>query len=117
MRHNPTYPQVEDTKEAIRIRIYRRRTDNTMAKRKGTKGHTTIYKHTYKTKDRVTRTPVKTGGELRCSRRVSSSCSTSQLEHIRGHYPRMLFRLDMRLVYRLVHRRNDVEKKPEKYVN
>ena len=35
-------------------------------------------KHTYKTKDRVTQTPVKTGGELRCSRKVSSSCSTSQ---------------------------------------
>jgi hypothetical protein len=35
-------------------------------------------KHTYKTKDRVTRTPLKTGGELRCSGRVSSSCSTSE---------------------------------------
>ena len=34
-------------------------------------------KHTYKIKDRVTRTPLKTGGELRCSGRVSSSCSTS----------------------------------------
>ena len=34
-------------------------------------------KHTYKMKDRVTRTPLKTGGELRCSGRVSSSCSTS----------------------------------------
>ena len=34
-------------------------------------------KHTYKTKDRVTRTPLKTGGELRFSGRVSSSCSTS----------------------------------------
>ena len=32
-------------------------------------------KHTYKT--RVTRTPLKTGDELRCSERVSSSCSTS----------------------------------------
>ena len=30
-------------------------------------------KHTYKTKNRVTRTPLKTGGELRCSGRVSSS--------------------------------------------
>jgi hypothetical protein len=30
-----------------------------------------------KIKDRVTRTPLKTGGELRCSGRVSSSCSTS----------------------------------------
>jgi hypothetical protein len=34
-------------------------------------------KHTYKAKDRVTRTPLKTGRELRCSGRVSSSCSTS----------------------------------------
>ena len=34
-------------------------------------------KHTYKTKDPVTRTPLKTGGELRCSGRVSSSSSTS----------------------------------------
>jgi hypothetical protein len=28
-------------------------------------------KHTYKTKDRVTQTPLKTGGELRCSGRVT----------------------------------------------
>ena len=34
-------------------------------------------KHTYKAKDRVSRTPLKTGGELRFSGRVSSSCSTS----------------------------------------
>jgi hypothetical protein len=34
-------------------------------------------KHTYKTKDRVTRSPLRTVGELMCSRRVSSSCSTS----------------------------------------
>jgi hypothetical protein len=34
-------------------------------------------KHTYITKDQVTRTPLKTGGEFRCSGRVSSSCSTS----------------------------------------
>ena len=34
-------------------------------------------KHTYKTKDRVTRTPLKTGGELMCSGMVRSSCSTS----------------------------------------
>jgi len=30
-----------------------------------------------KLKNRVTRLPLKTGGELRCSGRVSSSCSTS----------------------------------------
>jgi hypothetical protein len=39
-------------------------------------------KHTYKTKDRVTWTPLKTGGELRCSWRVSSSCSTSDTRRV-----------------------------------
>ena len=34
-------------------------------------------KHTHKTKDRVTRTPLKTGGELRCSGSVSSFCPAS----------------------------------------
>jgi hypothetical protein len=34
-------------------------------------------KHTQKTKDRVTSSPLKTGGELKCSGRVSSSFSTS----------------------------------------
>ena len=42
--------------------VHRRRTDSTMAKRKSTKGQTTIYKtHAFQTKDRVTRTPLKTG--------------------------------------------------------
>ena len=36
-------------------------------------------KHTYKTKDRVTRTPPKTGCELGCSGRVSSSCRKFKL--------------------------------------
>jgi len=48
-----------------------------MAKRKRTKDKQRSTKHTHKAKVRVTRTPLKTGGELRCSRRVSSSCSTS----------------------------------------
>jgi hypothetical protein len=34
-------------------------------------------KHTPRTKDRVTRTTLKSGGELRCSGKVGSSCSTS----------------------------------------
>ena len=34
-------------------------------------------KYTHKAKDRVTRTPLNTGGELRCTGRVSSSCPTS----------------------------------------
>jgi hypothetical protein len=33
-------------------------------------------KHTDKTKDRITRTPLKIGGELMCSGRASNSCST-----------------------------------------
>jgi len=32
-----------------------------MIKRKRTKGQKTIYKHTHKTKDRVTRNPLKSG--------------------------------------------------------
>jgi hypothetical protein len=39
-------------------------------------------KHTYKTKDRVTRTPLRTGGELKCSEKVSNSCSTSDTRHV-----------------------------------
>ena len=45
-----------------------------MVKEKGQQRST---KHTHKTKDRVTRTPLKTGGKLRCSERVGSSCPTS----------------------------------------
>ena len=39
-------------------------------------------KYSHKTKERVTRTPQKTGGELRCSRRVSGSCPTSGTRRI-----------------------------------
>ena len=46
-------------------------------KEKGQKDKERPTNHTHKTKDRVTRTPLKTGGELRCSGRVRSSCSTS----------------------------------------
>jgi hypothetical protein len=36
----------------------------------------------YKTKDRVTRTPMKTGGELSCPGSVSCSCSTSDTRRV-----------------------------------
>jgi hypothetical protein len=39
--------------------VYRRRTDNTIDKRKSTKGQQRSTKHAYKTEDRVTRTPLK----------------------------------------------------------
>jgi len=66
--------EFEDTKEAIRIRISKKNRQHNGQKKKDKQRST---KHTYITKDRVTRTPQKTGGELRCSARVSSSCSTS----------------------------------------
>ena len=39
-------------------------------------------KHAHKTKDRVTRTPLKTGGKHRYSGRISRSCSTSGTRHV-----------------------------------
>jgi hypothetical protein len=58
--------------EAINLR----RTDNTMAKRKEKRTNNDLQNNTQKIKDRATRTSLKTGGELRCSGKVSSSCST-----------------------------------------
>ena len=51
-------------------------------KEKVQKGKQRSTKHTYKTKDRVTRTPLNTGDELRCSGRVASSCSTSDTRRV-----------------------------------
>ena len=41
-----------------------------------------IYKTLPRKKDRATRTPLATGGELGCPRRVISSCSTSVTRHV-----------------------------------
>jgi hypothetical protein len=41
-----------------------------MANKKGHKDKQRSTKHTHTTKDRVPRTPLITGGELRCSRKV-----------------------------------------------
>jgi hypothetical protein len=70
--------EFEDTKGAIRIRISKKNRQHN-----GQKDKQRSTRHTYKTKDRVTRTPLKTGGELRWSGRVSSSCSTSDTHLIR----------------------------------
>ena len=50
-----------------------RRTDNTMAKRNEQKDKQHSTKHTHKTKERITRTPLKTGVELGCSGRAGST--------------------------------------------
>ena len=44
--------------------VYRRRTDTQWPMEKVQKDKQRSTKHTYKTKDRVIRTPVKTGGEI-----------------------------------------------------
>jgi hypothetical protein len=63
--------EFDDTKEVVRIRKSKNRQYNDQKdKQRSTK-------HTNKTKDRVTRTPLNTGGELRCFGRVSISCSTN----------------------------------------
>jgi len=49
---------------------------------KGQKDKQRSTKHTHKTKDRVTRTPLKTVDELRCSGRVGNSCSTSDIRRL-----------------------------------
>ena len=64
------------TKGVIRIHIPKKNRQHNGQKKKVQKDKQQSTKHTYKTKDRVTQTPLKTGGELRCSGRVSSSCST-----------------------------------------
>ena len=50
---------------------------NNGQKKKGQKDKQRSTKHAHNTKDRLTGTPLKTGGEIRCSGRVSSSSSTS----------------------------------------
>jgi hypothetical protein len=63
--------------------VFRRRTENTMAKRKSTKDKQRSTKHTYKTKDRVTRILLRTGGraERRCSKVISSSSRGEHAKH------------------------------------
>ena len=51
-------------------------------KEKGQKDKQRSTKYTHKTKDRATQAPPKTGGELGCSGRVSSSCSTSDIRRV-----------------------------------
>ena len=63
----------------IRICISKKNRQHNDQKKKDKQRST---KCTHKTKDWVTRTPLKTRGELRCSSMVSSSCSTSGTCHV-----------------------------------
>ena len=63
-----------------RIRKSKDRQHNGQKKKYKTKRSTA---HIHKTNDRVTRTPLKTGGEIRCSGKVNSTCSTNGI--LRDH--------------------------------
>ena len=65
--------EFEDTKGGIIIRISKKNRQHNGQKKKVQKDKHRSTKHTHKTKDRVTRTPLKTGSEVRCTGRVSSS--------------------------------------------
>ena len=71
--------EFEDTKRAIIIRISKKNRQHKEKVQKDTQRSTN---HTYKTKDRVIRTSLKTGAELRYSGMVSSSCSTSDTRRV-----------------------------------
>jgi hypothetical protein len=71
-----TEEEFEDTKGVIRIRKSKKDKQHN-SKQKGKNTNTDPQNITHKTKDRVARTPIKTGVELRCSGRVGSYCSTS----------------------------------------
>ena len=66
-------------KRVIRIRISKK---NRQHKEKVQKDKQRSTKHTRKTKDRVPRTPLKTGGQLSWSGRVRISCSTSDTRRV-----------------------------------
>jgi len=66
----------------IRIRKLKKDRQHYGQKKKGQRDKQRSTKHTHKTKDRVTRTPLKFGDKLMCSGRISSSCSTSGTRHV-----------------------------------
>jgi hypothetical protein len=71
--------EFEDTKGVIRIRISKKKKKKRQhnCQKKMYKGTNNDIQNKHKTKDRVTFNPLKTAGELRCSGRISSSCSNS----------------------------------------
>ena len=71
--------EFEDTRGVIRIPISKK---NRQHKEKVQKDKQLSTKYTRKAQDRVPRTPLKTHGEISCSGRVSSSCSTSDTRRV-----------------------------------
>ena len=87
-------------KGVIRIRISKNRQYSGQKKKKVLRNKRRSTKHRHITKDCVTRTPIKTGGELRCSGRVGSSCSTSSIRRVilsKYHYVGCIIRVITKL--------------------
>jgi len=69
-------------REVIRICISKKNRQHNDQKEQVQKDKQRSTKHTHKTKDRVTGTPLKTVGKLGCPERVSSSWSTSDTRRV-----------------------------------
>ena len=74
--------EFEDTNEAIRIRKSKKDRQHNGQKKKYKRTNNDLQNITQKSKVRVTMNLTKIWGELRCSRRVGSSCSTSGTCHV-----------------------------------
>ena len=68
--------RVWNAKGLIRIRKSKKNRQHNGQKKKNKRTSNDLQNTTHKAKDWITRTPLTTGGELRCSGRVGSSCST-----------------------------------------
>ena len=73
--------EFEDSKWIIRIHISKDRQYNGKTK-KDKRTNNNLQNTTNKTKDRATRTTLNSGGELRCSGMLISSCSTSDTRRV-----------------------------------
>ena len=69
--------EFEDTKEVIRFRISKKNRQHNGQKKKYKRTNNDLQNIHIKLKNRVIRTPLKHGDELRCFGRVNSSCSNS----------------------------------------
>jgi hypothetical protein len=76
------------------------RTDNTMSK-KDKRTNNDLQNITQKTKYQATQTPLKTRGEVRCSRKVSNSCSTCDTHSVtvKRHEHHLIWKLCWKPVY------------------
>ena len=77
--HFKLQKEFEHIKGVIRNHISKKNIQNN-GKNKYKRTNNYLRKHSHKTKDRVTQTPLNTGGEFRCSGRVTIFCSTAAVK-------------------------------------